>query len=95
MRGSSCHNCFVTGFQLHKYRNDARNVQFLCHADFLKHAGQSAFWILGKKNTREVVVDDQLAVVRVGGAYACNLQHRITAGSMKARVDQPRTKWLI
>ena len=71
------------------------SVQFLCHADFLKRASQSAIRIHGNKVARQVVVDDQLAVVRVGGAYACNLQQRITAGNMKARAGRPRTKWPI
>ena len=70
-------------------------MQFLCHADFLKRASQSAFSIPRNKVTRKVVVDDELAVVRVGGAYACNLQQRITAGNMKAREGRPRTKWPI
>jgi hypothetical protein len=80
---------------VHQYHNDAINVQFLCHTDFLKRASQSAFRIHGNKVARQVVVGDELAVVRVGGAYACNLQQRITAENMIARAGRPRTKWPI
>jgi hypothetical protein len=61
------------------------------HAE-LQLGGQSSLALVGNELSCGVVVDDQLAVVRVGGAYACNLQHRITAGNMNARVGRPRTK---
>jgi hypothetical protein len=79
MRKRSRKRAFFAVFQPHQRRHDVIHVQFLGNAHVSQRGRQSALRLASDEFACQAIVDDELGVVRVGGANACNLQHGITS----------------
>ena len=79
MRRCRRERAFVAVFQPHQRRHDVIHVQFLGNAHVSQRGRQSALRLVSNELACKKIVDDELAVVRVGGANACNLLHGITS----------------